>query len=82
MILPSKGVPASKAIVTVGADVLATLGDSSLSVSSLWSQVKERRAASDWTRVSYDWFVLALDFLYAVGAIELTPLGLLSRAAP
>ncbi len=80
MILPTKGIPASKALITVGGDVLDLLDESSLSMSGLWLQVSERRAASPMTRISYDWFVLALDLLYALGAIELSDRGLLRRS--
>lgn len=82
MILPTKGVPASKALVTVGADVLDLLGDSSLSVSGLWRQLADRRDASSMTRVSFDWFVLALDLLFALDAVELTDLKLVRRRVP
>lgn len=79
MILPTKGIPASKALVTVGGEVLEILGDSSLSVSGLWLQHSERRGSSGAARISYDWFVLALDLLYSLGAVELTTLGLIRR---
>ena len=79
MILPTKGVPASKALVTVGGDILVLLDESSSSVSSLWLQVSERRQASAMTRITYDWFILGLDLLFALGAIELTETGLLRR---
>ena len=80
MILPTKGVPASKALITVGGDVLEILGDSSLSVSGLWLQHSEQRRNSGSTRISYDWFVLALDLLFALGAVQFTHLGLIRRA--
>lgn len=81
MILPTKGVPASKALITVGGDILKILDESSLSMTGLWSQVSERRQASPMTRVSYDWFVLAVDLLYALGAVELSERGLVKRTA-
>ena len=82
MILPSKGVPASKALITVGGDILGALSDSSLSTTSLWLEVNERRKSSPMTRVSYDWFVLALDLLFTLGTVELTDHGLLARVVP
>ena len=82
MILPTKGVPASKALITVGGEVLEILGDSSLSVSGLWLQHSERRRKSEAARISYDWFVLALDLLFMLGALQITTLGLVRRAEP
>lgn len=79
MILPTKGIPASKALITVGGDILDILEESSLTIASLWLQVSERRESSPMTRVSYDWFVLALDLLYALGAVELSDRGPLRR---
>ncbi len=79
MILPSKGVPASKALITVGGDILGALKDTSLSTTSLWLEVTEQRKASPIARISYDWFVLALDLLFALGALELSDRGLLTR---
>lgn len=82
MILPTKGVSPAKALVTVGADIIESLGDGALSITGLWRQVRDRRNGSAITRISFDWFVLALDMLYAVNAVELTDLGLIERRSP
>lgn len=82
MILPSKGVSASKALITVGGDILGALSDSSLSTTGLWREVSEPRKSSPMVRISYDWFVLALDLLFILGAVELTDRGLLTRTTP
>jgi hypothetical protein len=63
MILPTKEVPASKALITVGGEILEILDESSLNMSGLWLQVSENRDQSSMTRMSFDWFVLALDLL-------------------
>lgn len=81
MILPTKGVPASKALITVGGDILEILEESSLSITGLWLELSDRRQGSPMTRISYDWFVLALDLLYSLGAIELSDRGLVGRAS-
>jgi len=75
-------VPASKALITIGGEVLEILGESSLSVSGLWLQHSELRRKSEVARISYDWFVLALDLLYMLGALQITALGLIRRATP
>ena len=80
MILPTKGIPPSKALVTVGGDVLEVLGASALTTSALWMRTVESRSARSRPRISFDWFVLALDFLFAIKAIDLTAYGLIKRA--
>lgn len=79
MILPSKGVPASKALITVGGDLLSILGNSSLSVSGLWRELAEQRKVTESVDISYDWFILSLDLLYLLGAIKLSGPGLIRR---
>lgn len=72
MILPSKHLPQDRALLTVGADVLAFLVYPK-TVSALWEELNMQGAglAAMPQRISYDWFLLALDFLYLIGAIEL-----------
>ncbi len=81
MILPSKHLPQDRALLTVGAAILRHLSHP-LTVSALWEQMP--RAAVDHKAslpMRYDGFVLALDLLFLVGAIELRE-GLLVRGAP
>lgn len=81
VILPTKGVPASKALISVGGEALEALGDSALSMSGLWSRYSEAQTRSGTSPISYDWFVLAIDLLYLLGAVRLNELGLLQRVA-
>jgi hypothetical protein len=78
MILPTKNLTRSKALVTVGAHVLAILGDTAWSISGLWHQYREDHP-SESERIGIDWFVLSLDFLFAVGAVRLTEHALIQR---
>ena len=66
MILPSKHLREDRALLTIGADVLQLLGEPK-TVSRLWSDMKVRHDTA--TPVSYDWFVLALDLLFAMGLV-------------
>lgn len=76
MILPSKHLREDRALIGVGADILATLTEPR-SVSSIWETVcHERRARSGNAVLSFDWFILALCFLYAISAVELDGEGL------
>jgi hypothetical protein len=64
MILPTKHTPESKTLLGFGAKVLLKL-DSPKTFNDLWSVLKD----SDST-MNYGHFILALDFLFIVGAIE------------
>lgn len=68
MILPTKGIESDRALLSLGAGILPLL-DESKTVSRLWEEFREGRRAE--SRVTFEWFVLALDLLYALGAIEL-----------
>jgi hypothetical protein len=69
MMLPTKGLAVDRALLSVGADVLRRL-DRPKTVSRLWEQIRERHS-SLLEAIPYDWFLLALDMLYIVGAVEL-----------
>ena len=69
MILPTKRVSEDKALITIGARVIDLL-DEPKTVSRLWEEYKKKYRKESDLRISYDWFVLALDFLYIVGAID------------
>ena len=73
MILPTKHLTQDRALLTVGADILRWLKRPS-TVSYLWDNYK--RDANN--AATYDWFVLALDLLFTLNAIELSA-GLLRR---
>jgi len=71
MILPTKRLGPERAIIAVGAEVLKLLTEAK-TVSRLWDELKHVMDERSSTRkVNYDWFVLTLDFLYMLGAIEM-----------
>lgn len=72
MILPTKHIPVQHALIGVGAVVLGRLRHP-LTVSTLWERVRREEGVS-----TFDRFVLALDLLFLLGAIELRD-GLLYR---
>lgn len=82
MILPTKHLSERRALMSVGAEVLRRL-DEPVTVSRLWEEMKSGRGTPPSIRLSFDWFVLALDWLFMVKAINLKD-GLVSkvRAAP
>ena len=76
MILPSKHLSERRALLTVGSEILGLL-DRPRTVSSVWEEVRAGKSKRR-NRLSYDWFVLALDLLFLMGAIRLTD-GLLAK---
>ena len=68
MILPTKGMASERALLSIGADVLRRL-ERPKTVSLLWDGIRDRQSSLLGT-VSYDWFLLALDLLYLLGAID------------
>lgn len=67
MILPTKGVGADKALLSVGAYILNELTGPK-TVSRLWSDLREQNMQS--VKITFDWFVLALDLLFVMGVVE------------
>jgi hypothetical protein len=81
MILPSKHISQERALLTVAGLILQTLKKPK-TASATWEELPLRSdiAADSTTSLGYDSFVLALDFLYSIGAIEYEN-GLLTRRA-
>ena len=69
MILPTKHLDESRSLLGVGGTILALLAEREATVSSLWDAFREARRDSG--AVSFDWFILGLDLLYALNAVEM-----------
>ena len=80
MILPSKHLSQDRALLTVGAAILQNLSRPA-TVSALWEKMprstKDKKTSPP---LRYDAFVLSLDLLFLIGAVELRD-GLLVRGA-
>jgi ABC-3C biological conflict system middle component len=68
MIVPGKHLVPTRALLGVGAEILAQLNNDR-SVSELWLRVRDARGPIA-APLPFDWFILALSFLYAVGAVD------------
>lgn len=70
MILPGKHLRQDRALLGIGAEILARL-DEPRTVSELWEAVRQQYdqtlAASP---LSFDWFVLSLGFLFTISAVD------------
>ena len=71
MILPTKRLHQDRALLAVGAEVLRQLNQPK-TVSRLWDEIQRtyrRRAAAP--TLTYDWFILSLDLLFALNTIDM-----------
>ena len=73
-LLPNKHVPTNRSFVGIGALVLGHM-ERPTSVSRLWESVRDNREVA-----SFGNFVLSLDYLFAIGAVDYEH-GQLSRTA-
>jgi hypothetical protein len=74
VILPSKKLRPGSSLIYIGARILILL-DEPKTVSRLWEDLKKDyvgNSSTDAVAFPYDWFVLALDLLFAMGAIVLS----------
>jgi hypothetical protein len=78
MILPAKHLQQDRALLGVGAEILGHL-DEGRTVSELWECVRSDRGSST-PPLSFDWFVLALTFLYTIAAVDLADGVIITKA--
>lgn len=70
MILPTKHVRADRALIGVGAEILDILKQP-MTMSRLWDEVRGLRSLhAPNAPIDYQWFVLSLDLLYMISALE------------
>jgi hypothetical protein len=72
VIVPTKGVRPERSLLFIAGQVLKDL-DGPTTVSGAWEALsRRRRNEGQKATVTFDWYVLALDLLRALGAIELS----------
>jgi hypothetical protein len=82
-VLPEKHVRASESLIGLGAFVLRELNSGPKNLDTLWASIKEVEALKSKMHgsVTLDTLVLSLDFLFAVGAVNLSEEGLIGYAS-
>lgn len=81
MILPTKHLPPDRALLGIGAEILSQLMEPR-SVSELWEAVRQARGRTpNSAPLSFDWFVLALNLLFTISAVDHSN-GIIRREAP
>jgi hypothetical protein len=78
MILPTKRLDERRCLVSLGAIVLEQLIEP-MTISRLWKRIDSTDLKG--AILTYDWFVLSLDFLFSIGAVRFSR-GLLLKGAP
>jgi hypothetical protein len=79
MLLPTKGIAPQRALLTVGASIIALL-DTPATVSGLWERYSQKATPNDDKgKVTFDWFAMALSMLFAMHAIAWNGAGQLAR---
>lgn len=71
MIIPGKHLRQDRALLSIGGEILAQL-DEPRTISELWERVHVvRNGIPTFSPLSFDWFILSLNLLYAISAIDL-----------
>lgn len=70
MFLPTKSVHPQECLLTIGYHVMSML-DEPQHPDWLWEEYQRRQPEERWVNITFDWFVLALDALYAIGLLRL-----------
>lgn len=69
MILPTKHLTTNRSLLGVGAEIIHLL-DHPKTISRLWTDFQEVQGERS-NRLTFDWFILSLNLLYAIDAIEM-----------
>lgn len=82
MILPTKRLRPDCCILGTGGEILSYLTEPK-PVSRVWDEIKkaESTKSKKTSRITYDWFVLSLDFLYLLEIIEIRD-GIIEKVRP
>ncbi|MYJ87720.1 MAG: hypothetical protein F4044_08400 [Rhodobacteraceae bacterium] len=70
MILPAKHISSERSLVGIGAVILNEIDNTPKTVSETWIHVRETISNLGFP-ITFDWFVLAISWLYAISALEL-----------
>jgi len=79
VIVPTKGVDPKQALLTVGGEIVDVL-EEPMTVSRLWTEVRDRRSTGGDAAIGFDWFILALDLVRTLGIVDLGSDGFLVRS--
>lgn len=67
--MPTKHMKTENALIGVGAQILALL-DRDKTASRLFNDLQGARIEDDLATIHFDWFLLAVGFLFSIGAVR------------
>jgi hypothetical protein len=67
--MPTKHIKTENALIGVGAEIL-TLLDNDKTASRLFHDLQGERRDNELSTIHFDWFLLAVDFLFMIGAVR------------
>ena len=70
MILPSKHLSQDRALLSIGAKILQYL-QMPKTVSAIWEELSKTTCRTTMPTIGYNSFILSLDLLYSINAIEM-----------
>ncbi|MFG1879994.1 ABC-three component system middle component 6 [Sphaerisporangium sp. NPDC049003] len=72
MIVPTKGVAPQRALLAVGAQIVLATEQQPVTINQAWRRLLSWREENHHRApLTFGWFALALDLLYALGLVEL-----------
>ncbi|AMB86577.1 hypothetical protein AWM79_15205 [Pseudomonas agarici] len=81
MLMPDKHIKFAESLIGLGSFILEEL-DEPKSIDTLWDAFRQARLAKEYPSPhSFESLVLAVDVLFAIGAIEPAKLGVLKKCA-
>lgn len=82
-VLPEKHVVASESVLGLGAIVLACLDGRTMGLDEIWAAVQDHEAVRHSVHgvVTLDSVILAVDFLFSVGAVHMSRDGVAANAS-
>lgn len=69
MLMPTKHIKTENALIGLGAEILSELTYAK-PVSTLFHNIQLQRHDKQSATIHFDWFLLAVDFLYIIGAVD------------
>lgn len=70
MILPNKYITLSQSLIGISSIVLTALGDKKITIEKLWDKVCKNYDKKELKKLSYQKFLLTLDFMFITNMIN------------
>ncbi len=75
MIFPEKHIKNSESLIGIGSIIIERLKKKSKNVDELWIDVEKMKGKKYSSTLSFDTFILSIDFLYTINVLKLNKKG-------